>query len=118
MRVLSLTLAAVCNLAFMALAGSTLFAGGVEWTDRVLSLVLALMLVAIVVLLLLASARRVPEWGMQAMRWLTIAVPVLWLVASLDAWKVSGQETAFLLVSVVVAWGTWHAFRRLHPSLR
>jgi hypothetical protein len=118
MRVLSLTLAALCNLAFMALAGSTLFAAGVEWPDRVLSLVLTLVLVAVVALLLLASARRVPEWGVPAMRWLTIAVPVLWLLASLDTGRVSGQETAFLLVSVFIAWGTWYAFRRLQASAK
>lgn len=118
MRLVLFTVAAISNLLFLALAASSVIADGAEWPDRMLPLGLAVALGSVVMLLVLAAVRRVPNWGFAAMRWLTIVVPVLWLLAALDTGRVSGQEIVFLLVSVLVAWGTWYAFRRLHLGAR
>jgi len=113
MKTFALILVLLTNAPFLALASVAAAGGELEVAPRIIAGLLALALVAAIGLLLLARLRRLPAKGSRVMGALCLAVPVLWLVGSLDRGIVSGQESAFLFVVCVVTGGTWHVFKLL-----
>jgi hypothetical protein len=89
---------------------------GTEPKDRIIGLAVAALFTAVVTLLVSARVEAMPSWGPGAMRCLCLCIPFFWLLASLDYGIVSGKEVlSFLLVSLL-AWGTWHVFKRTAHS--
>lgn len=84
--------------------------------DRIIGLAVAALFVAVVALLVSARVAAMPQWGLAVMRCLCLFIPFFWLLASLDYGIVSGKEVlSFLLVSML-AWGTWHVYKRTAHS--
>jgi len=113
MKTLALILVLLTNVSFLVLASVAAAEGELEAAPRLTAGLVALALSAALGLLLLARLRRLPAKGSRVMGGLCLAVPVLWLVGSMDRGIVSGQEWAFLFVVCVVTGGTWHVFKLL-----
>lgn len=65
---------------------------------------------AICTLLVVSRMRPVPARSRAAMKILCGAVPVTWLLGSLDNGTISGLEGLSVLFAALLAWATWRAF--------
>lgn len=107
-------LALVVNGAFLLVAALAAMSDGVAMPGRICAALVAVALAVCLCLLVLARARRLPGWGLAAMRYLSYGVPVFWLLGSVDRGTISGQEAAFLGIVVLLAYATWRVFKSLH----
>jgi hypothetical protein len=114
MKNLVLLFALLLNGPFLVMAGFAAAEGELDAVPRITAGLVTLALAASLVLLLLARVRRLPEHGSRLMASLCLAVPLLWLIGSMDKGIISGQESAFLIVVCVIAAGTWFVFKSLH----
>jgi hypothetical protein len=117
MRTIGWLVAVLLNCTLVLAFAPAIFEGDAPAEARAVGAVVVLLGLAIVGLLLLARLARLPSWGSQAMRYLCISFPVLWLLGSLDHGILSGQELVSIAFICVFAWGTWRAFKLFPPQV-
>lgn len=117
MKNLVLLFALLINGPFLVMAGFAAAESELDAAPRITAGLVTLALATSLVLLLLARVRRLPSHGSRLMACLCLAVPLLWLVGSMDSGIISGQEWAFLVVVCVIAAGTWFAFKSFHKPV-
>jgi len=109
-------LALLVNGVFLVVAGFAVGTDGVSMAGRVCAALVALALAACMLLMLSARTRRLPAWGVSAMRWLSCGVPLLWLMGSLNGGSMSVPEIVFLVLVALVAWATWLVFKSVNQA--
>jgi hypothetical protein len=67
-------------------------------------------LLFIVILLLLARFGPLPRWAPKAMSLVCVAIPIVFILGSLDLGIISGLEIISIVFASAFAWGTWFAF--------
>lgn len=113
MRTVGWLVALLLNCALVSAFAPSLFQSSAPIEARAVCAVMVLFGLAIASLLVLARLARLPSWGGQAMRYLCVLLPVLWLVGSFDRGILSGQELLSVALVSIFAWGTWRAFKLL-----
>ena len=113
MKNLVLLFALLLNGSVLVMAGFAAAEPELDAAPRITAGLVTFALAASLVLLLLARVRRLPEHGSRLMASLCLAVPLLWLVGSMDRGIISGQEWAFLVVVCATAAETWFVFMSL-----
>lgn len=116
MRTVGWLVALLLNCAVVVAFAPSVFEVDAPAKARAISAGATLVFLSIAVLLALARLARLPSWGSQAMLYLCISVPVLWLLGSLDHGILSGQEVLSVLLISLFAWGTWRAFSLFPPQ--
>ena len=111
MKTVTLVLALFFNVVFLVVAALATASEGVALGGRICAALVVLGLAGVVALLVLARLERVPPWGTLTMRVLAVAVPVLWLLGSLEGEGASTPELVFLAIVALVSWGSWRVFR-------
>ena len=113
MKNLVLLFALLLNRSVLVMAGFAAAEPELDAAQRITVGLVIFALAASLVLLLLARVRRLPEHGSRLMASLCLAVPLLWLVGSMDRGIISGQEWAFLVVVCAIAAETCFVFKPL-----
>ena len=113
MKNLVLLFALLLNGLVLVMAGFATAEPELDAAPRITAGLVTFALAVSLVLLLLARVRRLPEHGSRLMASLCLAVPLLWLVGSMDRGIISGQEWAFLVVVCATAAETWFVFMSL-----
>ena len=114
MKNLVLLFALLLNGLVLVMAGFATAEPELDAAPRITAGLVTFALAVSLVLLLLARVRRLPEHGSRLMASLCLAVPLLWLVGSMDRGIISGQEWAFLVVVCAIAAETWFVFKSLN----
>ena len=111
MRTLGWLVALIANLAIAVCFAALVMDAESPLKVRAICAVIAVVFFAATFLLALAKASRLPSQGLKIMRYLCVAIPVLWLAGSLDSGTISGQELLSTLLIGLLSWGTWYAFK-------
>lgn len=115
MKTLGWLIVLLLNLGVATAFAPLVFEGDAPVQSRAVGTVVALLFFSISGLLITARFDRSPSWARSAMKLLCWAVPVLWLLGSLDYGMVSGHEFLSLFFAAAIAWASWRAFL-LFPS--
>lgn len=92
-----------------------LYAPGALSGDMIASVV-TILFGLISALLIAARFGRVPPGGYVAMKVTCISVPLVAIVGSLDAGKISGLEFYAIVIAMLFSWATWKTFLLCAPT--
>jgi hypothetical protein len=110
MRTLGWLIILLLNLGIATTFAPLVFDGEAPVQSRTVGAMVTLLFFCISSLLIAARFHRSPSWAHPAMKILCWAVPVLWLLGSLDYGMVSGLEFLSLIFAAAIAWASWRAF--------
>ncbi|MBI5790581.1 MAG: hypothetical protein HZA63_03805 [Rhodocyclales bacterium] len=122
MKTLVWSLVLLINLAVAIAFTPSVFEGDIPAQSRAIGIVIGLLFLAICGFLIAARICRLPPWGRLGMKLLCSAIPLSWLLGSLDHGMISGLEFLSLIFAASLGWGSWRAFLlfppRPNPSLQ
>ena len=115
MKTLIWLLALFINLVVAMAFVPSVFEGDIPAQSRVVGAVIGLLFLAICGFLVAGRIHRLPVWGRSGMKLLCSAIPISWLLGSLDHGMVSGLEFLSLVFAVFLGLGSWRAFLLFAP---
>lgn len=115
MKTLVWLLALILNLVVATAFVPSVFEGGIPAQSRAIGAVIGLLFLAVCGFLIAARIHRLPVWGRSGMKLLCSAIPLSWLLGSLDHGMISGLEFLSLIFVAFLGWGSWRAFLLFPP---
>ena len=115
MKTLVWSFVLLINLGVVLAFAPSVLEGDAPTESRAVGVVVALLFLTICGLLISARLNRLPSWGSSGMKLLCAAIPLLWLLGSLDHGMVSGLEFLSLVFAALLGWGSWRAFMFFPP---
>lgn len=115
MKTLIWLLALIINLMGAMAFVPSVFEGDVPALSRAIGAVIGLLFFTICGFLLAGRIHRLPVWGHSGMKLLCLAIPIFWLLGSLDHGMISGLEFLSLIIAAFLGWGSWRAFLLFEP---
>jgi hypothetical protein len=104
------------NLAVALAFASLVFKGDITSESSIMGIIFGLLFFAICGMLIAARINCVPPWGRLGMKLLCSAVPLSWLLGSLDSGMISGLELISLIFPAFFGWASWRAFLLFAPK--
>jgi hypothetical protein len=115
MKTLVWSLVLLINFAVAWAFVPSVFEGDIPAQSRAIGIAIGLLFIAICGLLIAARIYRLPSWGRLGMKLLCSAVPLSWLLGSLDHGMISGLEFLSLIFAAFLGWASWRAFLLFAP---
>ena len=115
MKIVLWLLALLINLGVAMAFVPAVFESGIPAHSRALGAVIGSLFLAVCCFLVAGRIDRLPVWGRSGMKVLCSAIPLSWLLGSLDHGMISGLEFLSLIFAVFLGWGSWRAFLLFPP---
>jgi hypothetical protein len=110
MRTLIWSLVLLVNLAIAVAFAPSVFEPDLPAQSRFIAALVGMLFSTVFGFLIAARHFSLPIWGRSMMKLLCSAIPLSFLLGSLDSDKISGQESISLIFAALLGWGTWRAF--------